>query len=121
ESVYVTSGGDYTVVASSPEGCESFPVTVTVSESSIANIDMEDVQIHEFSSNNTITINNDGNNLGIGDYEFALDNEVSFQDTPFFAYVQPGVHVIYVRDKNGCGTAMLEVYVMGFPKFFSPN
>jgi gliding motility-associated-like protein len=26
-----------------------------------------------------------------------------------------------VRDKNNCGTAQIEVSVIGFPKFFTPN
>lgn len=120
-SVYVNSGGNYTVVATSLGGCESFPVSVAVAESSIASLDSEDLIITDFSSNNTITIITDNNNLGLGDYEFALDSEASYQDLPYFDYVQPGMHVIYVRDKNGCGTASLEVYVMGFPKYFSPN
>ena len=29
--------------------------------------------------------------------------------------------MLYVRDKKGCGTAELEVFIMGFPKFFTPN
>lgn len=119
-SVIVTVGETYTVVATSNFACESFPVSFTVVESTIANINSNDITVEHLSNNNTITINT--SNLGIGDYEFALDDiSGSYQDDPFFDHVGTGVHTIYVQDKNGCGVAELEVFVMGFPKFFTPN
>ncbi|GGK16968.1 hypothetical protein GCM10007962_09040 [Yeosuana aromativorans] len=118
----VVSGGNYTVVATSGFGCESFPVSFTVVESAIANIGLDDVTIVELSNNNSITINNDNNNLGIGDYEFALDNiNGPYQDQPYFDRVGAGSHMIYVKDKNLCGIAELQVFILGFPKFFTPN
>lgn len=120
----VTEGGIYTVVASSvaPNGdiCESFPKTVNVIESSVAQIDYDDVLITDDTANNTITILRD--NLGPGDYEFALDYEFGpYQDSSIFEDVSIGIHTIYVNDKNGCGLTSLEVSVIGFPKFFTPN
>ncbi len=118
----VTVGGTYSVIATSSFGCESFPQSFTVVESAIANITVDDITIVELSDNNTITINNSNNNLGLGDYEFALDHGTgSYQDNPFFNHVGAGMHTLYVRDKKGCGIAELEVYIMGFPKFFTPN
>ena len=32
-----------------------------------------------------------------------------------------GRHFVYVRDKNGCGIAKDEVYLLTYPKFFTPN
>jgi gliding motility-associated-like protein len=120
QSAEITVGGNYTVIASSLAGCESFPYTFNVVESAIADIGLDDITIVDFTNNNTITINN--SNLGIGDYEFTLDNYNGFyQDEPFFNYVSAGDHVLYVRDKNGCGVAELDVFVLGFPKFFTPN
>ncbi|MBV1888158.1 MAG: T9SS type B sorting domain-containing protein [Urechidicola sp.] len=120
----VTRGGEYMVTAFSTDGnsCASFTKTVTVTESDVATIGLDDVFITDDSDNNTITINNSGNNLGIGDYEFALDYAYGeYQDSPFFENVEIGIHTIYVRDKNNCGLAALEVSVIGFPKFFTPN
>lgn len=118
----VTSGGNYTVIATSDLNCSSFPKTVTVDESVIATILEEDILVIDDSKNNTITINNSNNNLGIGDYEFALDNGFGpYQDEPFFEYVSSGIHIVYVKDKNNCGIASIEVPVIGFPKFFTPN
>ncbi|MFI0429484.1 T9SS type B sorting domain-containing protein [Mariniflexile sp. HMF6888] len=122
-SISVSIGGTYTVIATSKDfGCESFPVSFNVVESVIANIDIDDISIVELTDNNSITINNSNNNLGIGDYEFSLD-EINgpYQDEPYFDRVGAGSHIIYVKDKNGCGISPLEVFILGFPKFFTPN
>ena len=116
----VTEGGTYTVIATSSFGCESFEQSFTVVESALAKITIDDVTIVELSDNNSITINT--SNLGIGDYEFALDNSFgSYQDEPYFDHVSAGMHTLYVKDKKGCGIAELKVFIMGFPKFFTPN
>jgi len=118
----ITSGGVYSVIAISNQGCESFPVSFNVVESSIADISLDDITVVDFTNNNSISINTDNNNLGIGDYEFALDDVFGpYQDTPFFDQVGAGAHRLYVRDKKGCGTAQIEVFVLGFPKYFTPN
>ncbi|WP_297792415.1 T9SS type B sorting domain-containing protein [uncultured Eudoraea sp.] len=63
---------------------------------------------------------------GLGDYEYALDEiDGPYQDMPIFNRVSEGTHIIYVRDKNGCGIAQRlverELTVDDFPKFFTPN
>ncbi|OYX27934.1 MAG: hypothetical protein B7Z06_02945 [Flavobacteriales bacterium 32-35-8] len=119
-TITLSESGTYTVIATSSFGCESFPVVFPVVESGVATITLDDVSIVELSDNNSITIAT--NNLGIGDYEFALDDSAGpYQDEPIFNNVRAGVHTIYVRDKKGCGIASLEVFVLGFPKYFTPN
>ena len=121
-TLVVSSGGKYTVIATTDLNCRSFPKTVTVDESIIATIMEKDITVMDDSENNLITINNTNNNLGIGDYEFALDNAYGpYQDEPYFEHIIPGIHTVYVRDKNNCGIAFIEVPVIGFPKFFTPN
>lgn len=120
--VDVIEAGVYTVMATSNLGCVSFPKHITMTESIVADISSEDIQIIDNSGNNSITINNANQNLGIGDYEFALDDiSGPYQDSPIFTQVIPGKHIIYVSDKNNCGIAQLTVYVFGFPNFFTPN
>ena len=116
----ISSEGIYTVIATSTESCESFPKSIQVMPSIIATISQNDIQIVDDSENNSITINT--NNLGIGDYEFALDeNFGNYQDTPVFTNVAPGIHTVYIQDKNYCGIAQIDVSVIGYPKFFTPN
>ncbi len=57
---------------------------------------------------------------GTGAYEYSLDNG-NYQNDPIFENVSPGVLMVYVRDKNGCGVQTVQVGVLGYPRFFSPN
>jgi gliding motility-associated-like protein len=108
-----------TTTSSDNSTCEGFSI-FNVKESNIPVLYIENITIQDDSSNNTITI--DTANLGIGAYEFALNNSNgTYQDEPFFENVPAGIHKIYVKDKNGCGFTVLEVSVIGFPKFFTPN
>jgi len=99
--------------------CSGFSKFI-VRTSNIPVIYQENIIITDDSDNNTITINN--SELGIGDYEYALNDFYGeYQDDPYFENVPAGIHTIYARDKNGCGYNELEVSVLGFPKFFTPN
>jgi len=116
----IDNKGAYTVVATTEEGCESFPKQITIDDSIIANITENAIDIIDDSVINSITINT--TNLGIGDYEFALDDSNGFyQDEPSFNYVSSGIHTVFIRDKNECGISQIDVSVIGFPNFFTPN
>jgi gliding motility-associated-like protein len=93
---------------------------VTVKASDVATITINDITVVDDSDNNSITVNN--TNLGIGDYEFALNDPFGqFQDEPYFENLGPGIYTLYVNDKNSCGVAALDIAILGFPKFFTPN
>lgn len=107
--------GTYTLVATSrATGCASEPVAVVVTPSEPAEITytVDD----EFQDLQSITVTASGE----GDYEYQLDNG-NFQDSPTFEDVTSGMHLITVRDKNGCGIATLAAVVINYPKFFTPN
>ncbi|PHR70561.1 MAG: hypothetical protein COA67_08015 [Lutibacter sp.] len=121
-----SSAGEYTVTASNIASngtiCESLPRTINVRESSAATITLNDITITDDSLNNSIVINNSNNNLGTGDYIFSLDYEFGpYQESPIFENVSLGIHTLYVLDENNCGLTSIEVYVIGFPDFFTPN
>lgn len=69
-------------------------------------------------SNNTITISL--SDESIGDYEYSLDN-INYQDNNTFTELTSGEYTVYVRDKNGCGITQDIVYILNYPKFFTPN
>ena len=126
KSLEITTGGLYTVTATTTNGTGcSRTRTIQVNESIIASITEEDVTIIDDSDNNSIAIDTTNNNLGIGDYEFALTKDEfiikNYQDEPLFDQLQGGIYTLLVRDKNGCGIASLELPVVTFPKFFTPN
>ena len=98
--------------------CESSK-EFTVVSSSIATIDfVRRDQVGDFF---TITVQFSGT----GEYEFALDIEGPYQDSPIFTDLPEGNYTVYVRDKNGCGIAQQDVILRypptGFPPYFSPN
>ena len=100
--------------------------TFTVLESNkalIVSTKLVDDQADPFA--NTLTINVSG----IGDYEYAINNTglASFRkgsDNLTFTYndVKPGVNTVYIRDRNGCGTANSQkLSFLFFQRHFTPN
>ncbi|WP_299675603.1 T9SS type B sorting domain-containing protein [uncultured Tenacibaculum sp.] len=126
QTLNLTQGGAYEVTAINTTTLCRRSKTIIINESIIASVNQNDVTIVDDSENNTISINNSGTNLGIGEYEFALQDEnnqivVDFQDSPRFENLQGGVYTLLIRDKNNCGIAQLDVSVLEFPDFFTPN
>lgn len=122
DNVEIYSGGVYSVIATTTDGteCVSNVHSIFVTESINPTILEESIVIVDDSDNNSITI--DLENLGIGDYEFSIDDiSGPYQDEPYFDNLLPGIYTIYVRDKNGCGFAEIDVPIIGFPDFFTPN
>ena len=123
--ITIESGGLYTVTATTTNGTLCTRTReIQVNESIVATITDADVTIVDDSENNSISI--DPTNLGIGDYQYALIDEdgvqTTFQDIPLFENLTGGFYTIVVEDKNGCRpNATLEVSVIEYPKFFTPN
>ena len=57
---------------------------------------------------------------GLGDYEYNID-QGPWQDIGLFVGVNPGERVVNVRDLNGCGVGYATVFVIDYPKYFTPN
>jgi gliding motility-associated-like protein len=118
----VDRAGTFTVVGATALGCQSFPEAIVVRESVIATLNTSVVTVVENSANNSISVHNDFGELGNGDYEYALNDQAGpYQDEGYFDGLLPGVHTLYVRDRNGCGLAQLDVPILGMPGFFTPN
>ncbi|MBG7611113.1 T9SS type B sorting domain-containing protein [Polaribacter sp. BAL334] len=137
DNLNVTSGGKYFVTATSTNGtlC-SRTAMIEVNESNIAVLENSFVTIIDESTNigsqNNLSISIDtiSNDLGPGEYQFAIVNTdtnerfpfAGFQDEPLFENLEGGIYQIIVNDKNGCSPdATLLVSVIQFPKFFTPN
>lgn len=115
--ITVDEAGQYTVTVSNVYGdlmCSTDKV-VDVNLSNIAII--TDIETVDWSQNaNTISIFVEGN----GDYEYSL-NGILYQDDSVFSGLDPDAYNVYVRDKNGCGIVSEDVYLMYYPKYFTPN
>ena len=57
---------------------------------------------------------------GSGVYEFSLD-QGPWQNSGLFYDISPGEHTVTVRDINGCGESKETLYVIDYPRFFTPN
>ena len=137
DNLDVFTGGKYIVTATTTNGtlCKR-EETIVIAESDPASLDSSFVTIidegNNIGSENNLSISIDtiNNNLGIGDYQFAIlntdNNErtpfIGFQDEPLFENLEGGIYKIIVNDKNDCvpDTTLL-VSVIQFPKFFTPN
>jgi len=79
----------------------------------------------------TIEVNEDQNRfevsvnvLGNSSYQFSIDGTNYFGNGVSYTFtnVTPGLRTIYVRDVNSCEPSIqIDVPVIGFPKFFTPN
>ena len=116
-------GGEYVVTAKTTDGSNcTRSLTIKIKESKIAVLTRKDITVKDLTEDKNNTIAIDTTSLGIGDYEFAIDDEIGpYQDEPLFEKVRPGIHTIYVRDKNNCGIAQIDVSVIGYKSFFTPN
>ena len=122
-SILIGLGGEYVVTAKTTDGSNcTRSLTIKIKESKIAILTRKDITVKDLTEDKNNTIAIDTTSLGIGDYEFAIDDEIGpYQDEPLFEKVRPGIHTIYVRDKNNCGIAQIDVSVIGYKSFFTPN
>ena len=130
----IAIGGSYSVTATTTNGTNcSRTKTIVVTESNPANLLPSYITIVDQGNaigsedNLSIVIDVLNNNLGPGDYQFALRNDdqnttTPYQDNPLFENLEGGIYTIIVNDKNGCvPDATLQVSVLQFPEFFTPN
>jgi gliding motility-associated-like protein len=89
----------------------------TVVKSNIATI-QEIISSDWTDNNNTISVQLHNNSQG--DYEYSL-NGIDFQDSNVFSNLEAGEYTVFVKDKNGCGMVSDELYLLMYPKFFTPN
>ncbi len=107
--------GEYTVQATSNlTGCASEATTVMVSPSEPADLKLE--VSGAFEDQQSIIVDA----IGTGIYEYQLDHG-PWQDSNVFDNVSSGLHVITVRDINGCGETTMETLVINYPNYFTPN
>ena len=118
--INVSEIGIYKVKAISKAGCESLDKEITVKNSEIALISKNEILIIDDSDNNSIRV--DKQSIGIGEYEFSLDDEFgTYNDIGFFENISTGIHTLFIRDKGGCGITEYVFSILEYPGFFTPN
>ena len=119
DSTYtVDQGGIYSLevsFASTAAGCSAPLEIFTVSESGAPAVTI-DVVTEAFADTHVVV----ATAVGTGIYEFSLD-QGPWLDSGTFIGVDPGDHTVYVRDVNGCGVTATMIYIVDYPKYFTPN
>jgi gliding motility-associated-like protein len=115
-TLLVTSPDVYSVDVTNTFGCKNTRV-ITVTGSQIVSI--QSIDVVDLADINSILVNV----IGLGDYEFALDDiNGPYQSSNLFNNVPMGIHEIYIRDRNGCGSVgPITIPVLGIPQYFTPN
>lgn len=67
---------------------------------------------------NTITVELE--NAQSSDYVYSLDN-VTFQESNVFTGLSAGEYTVFVKDIYECGSDQRDIYILSYPKFFTPN
>jgi gliding motility-associated-like protein len=116
-SILIQQPGNYNLIASYNYGTKicstSKDFTVVLSSpATITSIESQDWT----NSENTIIVNTSG----FGNYEYSI-NGTNYQDSNIFTDLLSGYYTVYVRDKNGCGITKDDVFVLMYPKYFTPN
>lgn len=108
--------GEYQLqVINTETGCSSSLVTTKVSQ--IANPIVTATASVDFNDQQSIEVNISNPER----YLFKLEDG-KFQDSPRFHNITTeGVHHISILEKEGCFSKEIEVIVINYPKFFSPN
>ena len=113
----ISHAGQYTLTVTKNYGTIICSTTesITVVNSNVATI--TEITTEDWTdNNNVISIFANGD----GDYEYSL-NGITYQDSSVFTNLLSGQYIIYVRDKNGCGIQTESIYLLIYPKFFTPN
>lgn len=78
---------------------------------------INDITIVDWSqNNNSISIFVEGD----GVYEYSIDG-FNYQDSNTFEGLTEYEYLVHIRDKNGCGETLRRVFLLDYPKFFTPN
>lgn len=119
QRIIISQAGNYsvTVTKNYENTICSTTKDFTVVLSNVATI--TNIKIQDWTENeNTITVMTSLNSYG--NYEFSI-NGINYQDSNVFSGLFSGNYTVYVRDKNGCGVAEEEIFLLMYPKIFTPN
>ncbi|MEO5775763.1 MAG: T9SS type B sorting domain-containing protein [Flavobacterium sp.] len=110
------------VIAGNSYGtCNTLDLSCTTLREIVVNIadvpEIDHIETHDWTDNeNSITVVTTNN----GAFEYSIDG-INFQESPTFAHLIPGLYTVYVRDAGGCRTLTEVVWLLNYPKFFTPN
>jgi gliding motility-associated-like protein len=109
--------GTYSVIATNIQtGCVSDEVFASVTSSYVANSFVAEPS-EAFADKPYIIVHTPA---GTGPFLYQLDFG-PFQNSNIFYNVASGLHTIRVKDEVGCTDLLGQVWILNYPKFFTPN
>lgn len=115
--ITVSQEGEYWVTVSQNHDNVICSTTKQISVTLSTVAEITNIEIQDWTnSDNTVIIHVDG----LGDYEYSLDG-IFYQDSNVFNNLTSGPYTVYVRDKNQCGIIKDQIYLLSYPKYFTPN
>jgi gliding motility-associated-like protein len=117
--ITITQPGNYSVTVTKNHGTVTCSSTKNFTAIKSTTPNIQEIITSDWSDNeNSIKLLL--NNYSEGIYEYSL-NGIDFQDSNTFNDLKAGEYTVYVRDKNGCGMVSEDLYLLMYPKFFTPN
>ncbi|HIP37731.1 MAG TPA: T9SS type B sorting domain-containing protein, partial [Crocinitomix sp.] len=114
-----TEIGDYTITATTTNG-NLCTTTETVHLLPAEPATIIDFVINEYWQEDNFSL--EVIVLGTGLYQYVIDDvNGEYQESNVLLNVQPGFHIVYVKEMNNCGVVSKEIATIGFKKFFTPN
>ncbi|GLB53293.1 hypothetical protein NBRC110019_23340 [Neptunitalea chrysea] len=120
-TIEITEGGEYYVTITdinSYNQCSYESNHVYLEEASLPSVTPMVLQSEMFNGENRVEVISEG--VGVSDFEYQLDNE-PMQSSGLFTGIEPGIHTITITEMNGCGSLTLEISVIDYMKYFTPN
>jgi gliding motility-associated-like protein len=110
------SGTYQVVVTNTVTNCEQSDTASVVSVFPATGVTAEVTDAFTEDATITVTVNP----LGTGNLIYSLDGG-AWQESNIFTDVQGGTHEVMVEDTEGCTNLTIDVLVIDYPKYFTPN
>jgi gliding motility-associated-like protein len=117
QAIYnATEPGDYEVTAiNRTTGCSALAFTTVRQAGAPQNYDVQ-VTTDSFALTHQVFATASGPDI----YWFRLD-EGPYVSSGRFDNVPPGPHTVTIAERNGCGEIVVDIFVFGYPDYFTPN
>ncbi|MBC5838543.1 T9SS type B sorting domain-containing protein [Flavobacterium muglaense] len=118
-SIVIQTVGSYSVTISQGHGSTTCSSTKNfkVFASNVATIAKVEIQDWTDTDNVIVVTVADPSQ---GDYKYSIDG-INYQDSNTFTGLLSGDYIVYVKDNNECGIVNQEVFILNYPKYFTPN
>jgi gliding motility-associated-like protein len=114
QTLRVRQPGTYTASFKNSNACTASKTYIVLPSGPATNADFT---INDFTSNNSITVVPEGP----GSYVYSLDG-INYQESPVFSGLNAGRYTVYIKDDNNCLPVYTDiVFVLDYPRYFSPN